>query len=172
MAEEQSGRKRSRIIVAKEKHESRYLDASTDEAWAKSALALLSERFKDGYWYYDPFADNSDYSVKARQARSQLLEMTEEAITALPASVAEDLRKKIESARRDLKEDEKAKAQYDEIKEVVEKQDLSWVGVGKRWAQPRAWSLLMARREYEYERVGLEEVEIHAGDFSDIGQQI
>ena len=155
---EKTPKKTQRIIVAKEKHETRYLDASTDEAWARSALALLTERFNEGYWYYDPYADMHEFSVKHRKEREELLSMSEEAIAALPEGLREDVLAKVKTAKRDKAEDDKARSQYLEIKKVVESKDLSWQGVGQRWAKPNAWALLMARTEYEYERVGLREV--------------
>ncbi len=41
------------VLVAQEKHGTRYFDATTEEAAHKSALALLAERFKLK-WYYGP----------------------------------------------------------------------------------------------------------------------
>lgn len=43
-----------KIIVAQEKHATRYLDASTDEAWARSSLKLLKERLEYGYYNMHP----------------------------------------------------------------------------------------------------------------------
>lgn len=149
---------RRRVIVAKEKHEKRMLEATTDEAWAQSALALLTERFNDGYWYNDPSSDKSEWTVKKHKERSELLEMKEEVIAALPEFAQEDMRRKIASARRDAAEDAKELQQYLRIKQVVESQDLSWIGKN-RGRQPWAWALLMARTEYEYEGVGLSEIE-------------
>jgi hypothetical protein len=48
--DQQRKRDRMRIIVAKEKHETRYLDARDDAALGRSALRLLRERLPR--WYY------------------------------------------------------------------------------------------------------------------------
>jgi hypothetical protein len=160
MASEMGGeRKRQRIIIAKEKDDTRYLDASTDEAWAKSALALLSERFRDGYWYHDPTADMHEFVVARRGAREELIAMSEETLASLPEMAQADLRRKILVAKRDAAEDQKEREQYLEIKQVVDEQDLGWTGKG-RYLKPKAWVLLERRTEYEYERVGLREIEV------------
>jgi hypothetical protein len=150
--------RRQRIIVAKEKDDTRYLDASTDEAWAKSALALLSERFRDGYWYSDPTADKHEFVVGRRKARDELIAMSEEALSSLPETAREEMRRHILIAKRDAEEDQKQLKEYLEIKRVVEEGDLGWTGKG-RFLKPKAWALLEARAEYEYERVGLRETE-------------
>jgi hypothetical protein len=153
-----AARQRQRIIVVREKNERRHLDASTDEAWAKSALALLTGRFNEGYWYTDPQAGQGEWSTKRRKERDELLEVKEETLAVLPEGEQEDLRKKIANAKRDAAEDEKELQQYLMIKQVVETQDLSWIGKG-RTSRPRAWALLEARSGYEYEGVGLTEIE-------------
>jgi hypothetical protein len=150
-------RKTKRIIVVEEKHGTHYLEASTDEMWAKSALALLTTRFRAGYWYYDPFEDSNEYSVKSRAKRDALLGMKEEVVLVLPITEQEEMRKKIKDAQADLKEDERTRDEYMEIKRAVEAQDLSWWGKG-RMARPVVWDLLTARSDHEYERVGLETV--------------
>ena len=163
--EEETGRRRGRIIVAEEKHATRYLEATTDEDWARNALALLTQRFRSGNWYYDPFEDMNEYSVRSRNKRQQLLGMTKEKIDALPLLVQEDLRKKIKEAVADFQEDERVRADYLEIKRAVETQDLSWWGKG-RMARPVVWDLLTRRSDHEYEHVELESVEVLAGDFA------
>lgn len=46
------------VLVAIEKHEIRYLDATSEAALHRSALRLLAERFDDGYFYHDPSDDD------------------------------------------------------------------------------------------------------------------
>jgi hypothetical protein len=153
-------RPKRRIIVAREKHYTRYLEASTDETWAKSALALLTERFRAGYWYYDPDDESNEYTIKAKGEREALLAVSQETLADLPHTVMVELEKKIEEAKREeaaLRDD---RSRYLEIKRVVETQDLSWEGAGRRWAKPHAWSLLEQRSEGEYEDVELEDVEM------------
>ena len=150
--------RRRRIIVVKEKDDTRYLDASTDEVWAKSALALLSERFRDGYWYSDPTADKHEFVVARRNARDELIAMSEETLSILPETAQAEMRRHISIAKGDAAEDQKQLKEYLEIKRVVEEGDLGWTGKG-RYLKPKAWALLEARAEYEYERVGLSETE-------------
>jgi len=158
-AAEVSGR---RIIVAKEKNYTRYLEASTDEQWTKSALALLTERFNSDEWYWDPqedAEDMSEFAVKRRNKEGQLLGISEETLAALPAVVQADLRKKIDEVKRGRLDDAEGHREHMAIKQVVESQDLSWVGKGS-YARPKAWALLEQRSGGEYEDVELEDVEI------------
>jgi hypothetical protein len=45
---------RPSVIVTREKHDPRYLDATTEDAFQRSALALLRERFDSGDYYDRP----------------------------------------------------------------------------------------------------------------------
>ncbi len=125
------------ILIAKEKHGTRYFDASTPELLAESAFKLLKERWDDGYWYCldDPPEDKEVLS--------------EEQIAALPT---ESLRNQESQKRKDYlrklynwQSDEK---QYLFIKDCVE-----------NGLKNRAWKLLQNRSDYEYENVELEELE-------------
>lgn len=147
------------IIVAKEKNYTRYLDASTEEAWTKSALALLTERFNSGEWYYDPLDEEDEYAIKARKERKALLGISKATLADLPHSVMVDLEKKIEEAKREGMDEEADHELYLRIKKVVEKQDASWVGQGN-YSRPLAWVLLEMRSEGEYESVSMEDIEI------------
>jgi hypothetical protein len=152
-----------RIIVCEEKHSTRHWDASTDEAWAKSSLAILTERFNEGYWYYNPEDEQHEFSLNRRKERDELLAMTDEQIDAIPSDeVRVGIRRKIKAAKADRREDEQMAAEYEEIRQVVESQDLSMVTVGGgKWAhqEPKAWTLLDARSDHEYEGVSLETLE-------------
>jgi len=130
-----------RVIVAVEHYGMRYLDATTDEQWAVSALALLTDRFKSGNWYADPFEETNAISMQSRNERDALLAVKEETIANLPPMEQQRLRRNIERARWELARDEGVREQYREIKQVVEAQDLSWWGKG-RLARPLAWGLL------------------------------
>jgi hypothetical protein len=143
-----------RVIVAKEKDDTHYLDASTDEAWAKSSLALLTERFNDGYWYDDPVESQSEYYIKERTAREELLALTPEELERVPEVVRENLKRRIQEARASQRYEEEMTKEYAEIKRVVETQDLSWVGTGN-YRRPLAWHLLDNRSNHEYEHVEL-----------------
>ena len=157
----QTERQARRIIVAEEHHGRRYLDASTDEQWAVSALALLTERLKSGNWYIDPFEDTSTIAGRQRAMREPLLTIKEETIANLPLVAQQRLRDDIERARWELKRDEGVREEYQEIRRAVESQDLSWWGKG-RMARPLAWSLLesQGRDRGEVGSVELETVEV------------
>lgn len=153
------------IIVADEKHGTYYYDADTPEAWAKSALKILTERFNQGYWYHDPIGkpDKHPFSVEERTKREELLAMTDEQIDAIPSDEARVvLRKKRQQAQKRHREDERQSEEYQRIREVVEAQDdgMIVIGKGKRYEreEPKAWRLLDDRNDHEYERVSLEDV--------------
>ena len=147
------------IIVAKEKNYTRYLDASTSESWTKSALALLSERFSSGDYYYDPLDEDDEYAQTTKKEREALFAISKATLADLPHSVMVDLEKKIEEARRDVLAEAEDHELYLQIKAVVESQDMSWVGTGN-YSRPKAWALLERRSEGEYEGVEMEDVEI------------
>lgn len=137
-----------RIILASEKHGQRLLDASAPEQFASSALALLSERDAEGYWYTDP-ADLVDREDAA------LLAMTDEQIDALPERIATSTRRARASARSRTRDIEDEQEWWTRMREVVDGQDLACNRAGR----PIAWVLLSARAEHEYERVELVDVE-------------
>jgi hypothetical protein len=155
---EPTSKPKQQIIVAEEKHQTRYLDASTPEAWAKSSLALLTQRFQEGYWYDNPTEAQDEFTLKARHEREGLLAVSEATMSGLPSGEQEEMRKKIESAKREILDEAEDARQYMVIKAVVEGQDLTWVG--KRYPRPRAWNLLEARSHHQYEHVELEYVEV------------
>lgn len=148
----------SRIIVCHEKHETRYYDASTDEAWAKSSLKILTDRFNEGYWYYDPRAEQHPFSLDLRAKRDELAAITDDQIEQIPSEDARELlRKKREQALDEQSEDAEMVEEYERIKAVVEAQDDSFETVG-RSREPKAWRLLEARSDHEYERIELEDL--------------
>lgn len=130
------------ILIAKEKHGTRYFDASTPEALALSSFKLLKERWNNGngwYWLDDPPEDKDVLS--------------EEQIAALPS---ETLRAS-ETAKRnqylcDLKNWEYDKEEYDEIKNCIESGQQNNL-------KNRAWRILNARNGCEYESVQLQTLE-------------
>lgn len=152
-------RKTRRIIVAEEMHGYRYLDAATDEMWARSALVLLTERFLSGNDYFDPFADRNVSSSRGRAERDALLEVREDVIMNLPPLEQDRLRTRIEAAKKDLKKDEAIRDEYLEVKQAVESKDLSWWGKG-RMARPTVWDLLTRRSEEGDKQLSLEFLEI------------
>lgn len=127
---------KKQIIVAKEKHGTRYFDASTPELLAESAFKLLKERWDSDWYYYDAPPEGKDI-------------LSEEQIAALPT---ERLRfSESEKRKRYLREfynwqdDQK---EYLAIKDCVENN-----------LKNKAWKLLQSRSDYEYENVELETLE-------------
>lgn len=125
------------ILIAKEKHGTRYFDASTPELLAESAFKLLKERWDEEYWYYvdDPPKDKDVLS--------------EEQITALPT---ENLRNSESQKRRiflrELRNWQDNAEEYKSIENCV-----------KNKLKNKAWKLLQNRSGNEYERVELETLE-------------
>jgi hypothetical protein len=128
---------KKQILIAKEKHGTRYFDASTPELLAESAFKLLKERWNDGYWYYldDPPEDKDVLS--------------EEQIAALPTeSLRNQESQKREYFLREQRDWEYLAEKYRAIKDCVE-----------NGLKNRAWKLLQNRSDYEYENVELETLE-------------
>jgi hypothetical protein len=148
------------IIVCHEKHGERYYDASTPEAWAKSALAILTDRFNDGYWYHDPRQVTNSFSLERRAKMYEMLLVTDEQIEAIPSDEARVvLRKQRRRARAEHQQELEQIEQYDRIKIAVEAQDRGFFTVGRDSFQiPVAWDILEDRSDHEYERVELEQV--------------
>lgn len=125
------------ILIAKEKHGTRYFDASTPELLAESAFRLLKERWDDGYWYIseDPPEDKDI--------------LFEEQIAALPTESLRnsESQKRIQYLRQfyNWQDDQKERLA---IKDCVENN-----------LKNKAWKLLWSRRNCEYENVELEELE-------------
>jgi hypothetical protein len=125
------------ILIAKEKHGTRYFDASTPELLAESAFKLLKERWDDGYWYCldDPPEDKDVLS--------------EEQIAALPTeSLRNQESQKRKNYLRKLYDWQDNAEEYKAIENCIE-----------NCLKDKAWKLLQNRRNYEYENVELETLE-------------
>lgn len=136
----------SDIIVERGKHGNFYWDASTNEAWAKSSLAILTERWNKGYYYNDPGEEP--------KIDSTIPDL--EGIKAMPDGPMRDAAVKTYNAwvsRR--KRWEREKAFYYAVKDIVEKQVLS-LTKHSRYPEPVAWVALSERFEHEYEGLELE----------------
>lgn len=139
------------IIVATEKHCTRYLDASTPEALAKSALKLLTERWNAGYWYHEPSVMYPETPI-----------LSEEEIAALPEHLRSAAKTANARAKRDQDERVRAQDWYDQARQIVADQDLGHFLFGRKQHErqvSKAWHLLDMRGDYEYEAVELESVE-------------
>lgn len=148
----------SRILVVNEDDYTQYLDASTDEVWATSALYLLTTRHNLGYVYHEP-----ELSTDVEAA----LKITDEDIEQLPT---ESLQLKARQDRNQAQQEHRVyladKKWWDAMEEVVDNQDDSLVTLakGKRHEQrvPRAWLVLRERNDYEYENVELENIQSYS----------
>ena len=58
-----------RILLVDEKHETRYFDAGTDKALYASALKLLGQRVKDGFWYNNENQEIAERIVEAESGK-------------------------------------------------------------------------------------------------------
>ena len=133
-----------KILIAKEKHETRYLDASTNEAFAKSALKILTERLERG-WYLEP-----------RPPKTNLLLSKEEA-EALPEPYRTQELKyhKQHKIAHDAYQYELD--WYNQMLQVTRAQDTGFTT--SKYPMPKAWALLADRLDYEYEEIRIEDVE-------------
>lgn len=125
------------ILIAKEKHGTRYFDASTPELLAESAFKLLKERWDDGYWYFldDPPEDKDILS--------------EEQIAALPTeSLRNQESQKRKNFLRELDNWQNSVEEYKVIENCIQNR-----------LKDKAWKILRSRRNYEYENVELETLE-------------
>lgn len=128
---------KKQILIAKEKHGTRYFDASTPELLAESAFKLLKERWDDGYWYCldDPPEDKDVLS--------------EEQIAALPTeSLRNQESQKRKNYLRELYNWQDDEEEFLAIKDCIENE-----------LKDKAWKLLRNRSDYEYENVELETLE-------------
>ena len=144
-----------RVILVESKHDSYLLDASTENEWARSALWLLTHNAEEGCYYEpEPLSDDEE----------RMLRITDEEIAALPSEILrEQAAQERKTSQKMEKEHKEEKRWWDEMKKVVEEQSLriDTYGAGTRHErrEPRAWTLLRERSDYEYERVSLENIE-------------
>lgn len=169
----------SYVLVTKEKHGDFYYDASTDEALAKSALAILTERWNQGYWYYDPDESDKETNEWRPEAlvenhvgeawpgwdvpyaeRAAVLNAHMELLKIKYGDDAEILAlktRKFRAAIEEYKERCDYRKWYAEAKALVESQDADGVVTFKSGrTEAKAWWLLNERSDHEYEGVDLE----------------
>lgn len=130
------------VLVEHGKHGEWYHDASTTEALHASALAILTERWEAGYYYYDP-GDPPEYDGLSKDERAALREQDEE----LGKRATAKWNRYVQDKRRWQHE----KAEFERIKRAFEEKDGSL-----------ALECLENRSDYEYERIEIEAVTTHA----------
>lgn len=157
-----------RILVAREKHETRYLAADTLEQWANSCLQLLRERMEWGY-IYDPRKESpSFYSLKDSPFFRDNEPLSDDEINKLPTKELINAALAVKAAyKKIMKRHQQATDEYLEILAVVESNDTSmvtWGRPGRERTQPKAWDILEGRNDHEYEGVSMETVEEYDKD--------
>lgn len=147
-----------RAIKTREKHDDQVIVVETDEALGKAALAILTERMRQG-WYPEPYADEERARYDETFAMLQIAKTDQ---------TRRDLERKLERIKRDIAEAENHDGWYAEAKRVVDEQDAgvlekskrigrSWVlyGADSHSPTPVAWQLLRFRADCEYEWIEL-----------------
>ena len=118
------------VIVALEKHGTSYYWALTAEQKHAQALAILIERFEDG-WYYCPEPAPTEPELTCAQ------------IEKLPVGETQQAAKKVyHKWKRNWEQTEMARDQYKLMQEAIEKKD-----------GYLAWVLLEERYDHEYEKI-------------------
>jgi hypothetical protein len=128
------------ILITKEKHGEFYYDASTDEALAKSALKILTERWEEG-WYYEPEdVDDPPYT------KEQIEKLTEE--FGKEHELTQTAIKEYNRWVRDNRYEREYREWYEKAKALVESQDwkqtFTYGNQGQR-SMPLSWKLLSDR---------------------------
>lgn len=118
-----------KVIIAKEKHELRVFDATTEEALYASALMLLTERGADDYWYEQPAKTPPQ------------LDFDESSVHTLPVTLQESAKRRLAAYKLELREYGQIKSEWEDIQNAIKNKD------GRA-----AWRILRSRsnREYEY----------------------
>lgn len=158
----------SQILVLHEKHGDRYFDASTPEALATSCVKVLRERVADGYWYHREYAEPVRPLPKEQQ---EILALTDEQLATLPTAIREDMKTKRAKLVKSNAVYKRRKKQEDgwwnavqlvltspleeAIKLTVADADDTW----SNQPLPLAYEILKSRRDYEYESIGIYEVQ-------------
>ena len=123
------------VLIAKEKHGTRYMDASTKDAFLANALKLMKERIGHG-WYYELEPGEGP----------KVPELTQDQVDALPDGEIKDTAKaQWKRYRRQLRD----RAEDDNFAVKVRKALADEDG-------ELAWDVLRTRSDAEYEYVSLE----------------
>lgn len=124
-----------RLLVFREKHGNLYFYVDNDDKLFASALKVLTERFKDGYWYYKPELEE----------KPEVPDFNEERVAAMPQSLQPDAYRKLREYNDACLEYDAEAMEYDQIVKAVETKD------GRL-----AYKVLRDRKHAEYEGFSLE----------------
>jgi len=138
-----------RILILKEKHGTQYYDVSTEELLHKTCVAVLKRRLEDG-WYGTP-EEFVDKDIEKE------IGLSEEAIQKLPKSGQEALNSVVARIR-SWNIFNSSSREF--LKRVQEAFNYKFNEKDKSVYKRQAYQLLAHRsdRDYEYERIDLEEV--------------
>lgn len=126
------------VLVAEEKHVSRYFKATNAEELSRNCLRLLKERF-DEYYYYEPDKDYEKHKPSLTLEQAEALPLGLIRQTAL--SEHSHYKRMLDSYNKEMKE-------FLEIKRILKEKD-----------GDAAFLVLNARSGHEYERVTFESFE-------------
>lgn len=148
----------TQIIVWEDKHATSYYNASTTEAWDKSAIQILKD-LTGVYGYLDPEMYKPYVTDKARELAGIDLD-------ALPDAARSAMEKDVLSTRRRIESEERyykrVQKQRQLALEYIEagKSPVMLRGKGTRWEKevPASWLILEERNGGEYEKFLLEDV--------------
>lgn len=148
-----------KILVLKEKHDTRYFDVSTPEKRFEACDTILMERWNEGYYYTEP--QESEYMNPTWRKH---LDVTDEEFEGLPEAIRESLRTERESV---LSKAENAAARFSREQKIWTKL-LEYVNTSDTRARaaiitskntPWAEAFLYTRSNYEYEAFYIIETE-------------
>jgi hypothetical protein len=169
------------ILVWKAKHADYYYDASTPEKLDKAARKIIHSLVYEEQYIYEPDDDISEHTL--RPIDMDFVNMTDEAVAALPEKFQEEVKTHKKRYALVVKQIEDEKAHYQRAKDFadgkvweepfrrqVKGREDSWEKILAKWpenpvrdgimyAPASAWAFLQERNGGEYEHFSLESVE-------------
>lgn len=124
------------VLVEHGKHGEYYWDATTQEKFQANCLAILKNRFDQGWYYYEPEEPTKPKGL-----------LTKEEIKELQQPYKGQAIQIYNNYVRAKREYVSEKELWDELKAAIEENDGGL-----------AWGVLYDRSDYEYERVSLEDL--------------
>ncbi len=132
-----------KILIAKEKHSTRYFDASTNELLHRACVKLLKERLEADWYHAGTPPDEHCY-------------MSIEAIDKLPAHLQSAARRTNTEIKQASDRHAVAESFLKSVQEIIQ---IDKPLLGNRRGDLMSWLLLEHRNEYEYEKVRIESIE-------------
>lgn len=155
------------VLVLYEKHGDFFYDATTREKFETNCLAILKERFDEGYWYNTPdeqYPKDSKWDTTifqlipdfpedgTKEEKDAAIATWREAnVNVIPDADAQALvKQKLSKAIKNYNNRARYKKWYAELERVLEEKDAS-----------AAWKILDDRSDHEYERIELQDLEMY-----------